>query len=314
VAQNHEPNKQSGQGDGQIDMTISSMTGFGRGEGTSGPWKFQWEMRSVNGKSLDVRLRLPAGTEAVEQAIRTCAAKHLKRSNVQVFLRLEKDEAVASIRVNADALAAAIAAVRIVEKANGGLPASTDAILAMRGVIENAGEEADEDVVAARDKALIDAAEQAIRALAANRLEEGKRLSEIVSGQLDRIQDLTAQAVANPSRTPEAIQSRLAANIERIIGEASSFEPERLHQEAMLVAAKVDIQEELDRLIAHVLAARELLAADGPVGRKFDFLAQEFNREANTLCSKSTNTSLTHIGLELKTVIDQLREQVQNIE
>jgi uncharacterized protein (TIGR00255 family) len=290
------------------------MTGFGRSEGASGPWKFQWEMRSVNGKSLDVRLRLPAGTEAVEQEIRACAAKYLKRSNVQVFLRLEKDEAVASIRVNADALTAAIAAVRTVEKANGGVPASTDAILAIRGVIENAGEETDEKVVAARDKALVVAAEQAIMALADNRLEEGKRLAVVVSGQLDKIQDLTTQAIANPSRTPAAIQSRLAAGIARIIEEASSFEPERLHQEAMLVAAKSDVQEELDRLVAHVLAARELLAADGPVGRKFDFLAQEFNREANTLCSKSTDTSLTHIGLELKTVIDQLREQVQNIE
>ena len=184
----------------------------------------------------------------------------------------------------------------------------------MRGVIEYAGEEADEEVVAARDRALIAAAEKAVAALAANRLEEGKRLAGIVSGQLDQIQDLTAQAIANPSRTPAAIQSRLTANIERILAEASSLEPERLHQEAMLVAAKSDIQEELDRLSAHVLAARELLAADGPVGRKFDFLAQEFNREANTLCSKSTDTSLTHIGLELKTVIDQLREQVQNIE
>ena len=295
-------------------MTISSMTGFGRGEGTSGPWKFQWEMRSVNGKSLDVRLRLPAGTEVVEQAIRTCAAKHLKRCNVQVFLQLDRDEAAASIRVNPDALSAAIAAVRVVEQANGGVPASTDAILAIRGVIEHADEETDEDAVAARDKALINAAEQAIRALAANRLEEGNRLAEVVSGQLDRIQDLIEQAVANPSRTPEAIQSRLSANIERIVAEASSLEPERLHQEAMLVAVKSDIQEELDRLDAHVLAARELLAADGPVGRKFDFLAQELNREANTLCSKSTDTSLTHIGLELKTVIDQLREQVQNIE
>ncbi len=290
------------------------MTGFGRGEGNSGPWKFQWEMRSLNGKSLDIRLRLPAGTEAVEQAIRACAAKHLKRSNVQVFLQLDRDEAAAGIRVNPDALAAAIAAVRAVEQANGGQPASTDAILAIRGVIEHADEESDEDEVAARDQALINAAEQAIRALAANRLEEGNRIAEVVSGQLDRIQALTAQAVANPSRTPEAIQSRLSASIERIVAETSSLEPERLHQEAMLAAAKSDIQEELDRLFAHVLAARQLLIADGPVGRKFDFLAQELNREANTMCSKSTDTSLTHIGLELKTVIDQLREQVQNIE
>ena len=295
-------------------MTISSMTGFGRGEGSSGPWTFHWEMRSVNGKSLDVRLRLPAGTEAVEQAIRASAAKHLKRSNVQVFLHLEKDETVSSIRVNADALAAAIDAVRTVEKANGGLPASTDAILAMRGVIEYASEEPDEDALAARDKALIDAAEQAIKALAANRLAEGERLAAVVSGQLDRIQDLTAQAIANPSRTPDAIQTRLAASVERIIGTASSLEPERLHQEAMLAAAKADIQEELDRLAAHVAAAHDLLAADGPVGRKFDFLAQEFNREANTLCSKSSDIELTRIGLDLKSSIEQMREQVQNME
>ncbi len=295
-------------------MTISSMTGFGRGEGRSGPWTFQWEMRSVNGKSLDIRLRLPAGTEAVEQAIRATAAKHLKRSNVQVSLQLEKDEAVSSIRVNPDVLAAAIDAVRTVEKANGGVPASTDAILAMRGVIEHAGEDPDEEALQARDKALVDAADEAIRALAADRLAEGERLSAIVSAQLDRIEELTAQAIANPSRSPDAIQERLTAAVERIVGATSSLEPERLHQEAMLAAAKADIQEELDRLVAHVAAGRELLDADGPVGRKFDFLAQEFNREANTLCSKSTDTSLTHIGLELKTVIDQLREQVQNIE
>ncbi|MGI9512515.1 MAG: YicC/YloC family endoribonuclease [Anderseniella sp.] len=296
-------------------MTISSMTGFGRGEGSSGPWTFHWEMRSVNGKSLDVRLRLPTGTETVEQAIRASAAKYLKRSNVQVSLHLEKDEAVSSIRVNADALAAAIDAVRTVEKANAGVPASTDAILAMRGVIEYAGEDPDEDALEARDKALIEAADEAIRALAANRLAEGERLATIVSGQLDSIEELTAQAIANPSRSPDAIQERLAAAIERIVGTTSSMEPERLHQEAMLAAAKADIQEELDRLVAHVAAGRELLSSgDGPVGRKFDFLAQEFNREANTLCSKSTDTSLTHIGLELKTVIDQLREQVQNIE
>ncbi|MEM9472354.1 MAG: YicC/YloC family endoribonuclease [Pseudomonadota bacterium] len=295
-------------------MTISSMTGFGRGEGRSGPWTFHWEMRSVNGKSLDVRLRLPAGTEAVEQAIRAIAAKHLKRSNVQVSLQLEKDEAVSSIRVNPDALAAAIDAVRTVEKANGGVPASTDAILAMRGVIEHASEDPDEEALQARDEAMVDAADEAIRALAADRLAEGERLAAIVSGQLDRIEELTGQAIANPSRSPDAIQERLSAAVERIVGTASSLEPERLHQEAMLAAAKADIQEELDRLVAHVAAGRELLDADGPVGRKFDFLAQEFNREANTLCSKSTDTSLTHIGLELKTVIDQLREQVQNIE
>ena len=295
-------------------MSISSMTGFGRAAGTAGVWTYLWEMRAVNGKGLDVRMRLPSGMDQLEQQVRTHAARVLKRGNVQVSLQLACEEPSVELRINPNALFAAVEAAQQVSDAMGE-PVSADAVLAMRGVVEAVSVEADPEAVAARDAKLLKAAEVAFEALAANRREEGVRLSAVVSGQLDRIEALTAEAAANPSRTPEAIQARLAQQVERLTGASPALDPDRLHQEAMLLAVKADIQEEIDRLRSHVEAARELLAAEGePVGRKFDFLAQEFNREANTLCSKSSDTALTRIGLELKNTIDQLREQVQNIE
>ncbi len=290
------------------------MTGFGRSSGTSGPWTFQWEVRSVNGKSLDVRMRLPPGFDAVELRLKQAAAAHLGRGNVQASLSIEREDAGVALQINEQALQAAITIARQVHEKVGGEPVSAQALLAMRGVVESVSADDDEAALAARDEALVAAADAAFASLAANRMEEGSRLANAVASQLDRIADLTAQATADPSRTPEAIKARLAAAIERITGAAPSLDPDRLHAEAMLAAAKADVQEELDRLVAHIAAARELLVSAEPVGRKFDFLAQEFNREANTLCSKSTDTALTRIGLELKTVIDQLREQVQNIE
>jgi uncharacterized protein (TIGR00255 family) len=294
-------------------MTISSMTGFGRAAGTVGSWSYLWEVRSVNGKGLDVRLRLPNGLDTVEQQVRALAAKHLKRGNVQMSLQLDCEEQGSELRINQPALAAAIAAARQVSDAVGEA-VSADSVLAMRGVVETVSADADEDAIAARDAELVKAADIALAALAANRAEEGKRLAGIIAGQLDTIEELTAQAKANPSRTPGAIRERLSAQIERLTGASPALDPDRLHQEAMLLAVKADIQEEIDRLAAHVSAARDLLGSDGSVGRKFEFLSQEFNREANTLCSKSADAALTRTGLELKNTIDQLREQVQNIE
>jgi len=295
-------------------MSISSMTGFGRAAGTAGAWTYLWEMRSVNGKGLDVRMRLPSGMDQLEQQVRTLAARVLKRGNVQVSLQLACEEPSVELRINPNALVAAVEAAQQVSDAMGE-PVSADAVLAMRGVVEAVSVEVDPEAIAARDAELLKSAEVALNALAANRCEEGVRLAAVVSGQLSRIEALTAEAAANPSRTPEAIQARLAQQVERLTGASPALEPDRLHQEAMLIAVKADIQEEIDRLRSHVEAARELLAAEGePVGRKFDFLAQEFNREANTLCSKSSDTALTRTGLELKNTIDQLREQVQNIE
>jgi uncharacterized protein (TIGR00255 family) len=295
-------------------MTISSMTGFGRAAGTAGAWTYLWELRSVNGKGLDVRVRLPAGMDLLEQQVRTLAAHMLKRGNVQVSLQLSCEEPSVELRINPNALFAAVEAAQQVSDAMGE-PVSADAVLAMRGVVEAVSVEADPEAIEARDAELLKAAESALEALAANRREEGLRLASVVSGQLDRIEALTAEAAANPSRTPGAIQARLAQQVERLTGASPALDPDRLHQEAMLLAVKADIQEEIDRLRSHVEAARELLATEGdPIGRKFDFLAQEFNREANTLCSKSSDTALTRTGLELKNTIDQLREQVQNIE
>jgi uncharacterized protein (TIGR00255 family) len=295
-------------------MSISSMTGFGRAAGTAGVWTYQWELRSVNGKGLDVRLRVPSGMDALEQQVRNLAAGMLKRGNVQVSLQLSCEEPSVELRINPNALFAAVEAAQQVSDAMGD-PVSADAVLAMRGVVEAVSVEADPEAIEARDAELLKAAESALEALVANRREEGKRLAAVVSAQLDRIETLTAEAAANPSRTPEAIRAKLAQQVERLTGASPSLDPDRLHQEAMLLAVKADIQEELDRLTSHVEAARELLAAGGePVGRKFDFLAQEFNREANTLCSKSADAALTRTGLELKNTIDQLREQVQNIE
>jgi uncharacterized protein (TIGR00255 family) len=295
-------------------MSISSMTGFGRAAGSSGPWTFQWEARCVNGKGLDVRMRLPPGIEAIEQLVRAAAAKHLRRGNVQVSLQLTREESAALVRVNQQALDAAIKAANAVAAASGGSPASTDALMGVRGVLEITSEEADDETVAERDAALVECATRAFAALAEDRSAEGARLAETLAGQLDRIAALVEEATKNPSRTPEAIRARLADQVARIMDAGPSLDPDRLHQEAVMVAAKADIQEELDRLRAHVESARELLQTREPVGRKLDFLAQEFNREANTLCSKSADTSLTRTGLELKTVIDQLKEQVQNIE
>lgn len=295
-------------------MTISSMTGFGRAAGTAGAWTYLWELRSVNGKGLDVRVRLPAGMDLLEQQVRTLAAHMLKRGNVQVSLQLSCEEPSVELRINPNALFAAVEAAQQVSDAMGE-PVSADAVLAMRGVVEAVSVEADPEAIEARNAELLKAAESALEALAANRREEGLRLASVVSGQLDRIEALTAEAAANPSRTPGAIQARLAQQVDRLTGASPALDPDRLHQEAMLLAVKADIQEEIDRLRSHVEAARELLATEGdPIGRKFDFLAQEFNREANTLCSKSSDTALTRTGLELKNTIDQLREQVQNIE
>ncbi|MEE4236570.1 MAG: YicC/YloC family endoribonuclease [Anderseniella sp.] len=295
-------------------MSISSMTGFGRAAGTAGPWSYQWELRSVNGKGLDVRVRLPSGMDALEQQVRSLVAAMLKRGNVQVSLQLACEDPAVELRINPNALFAAVEAAQQVSDAMGE-PVSADAVLAMRGVVEAVSAEADPEALAARDEELLQAAGTAIEALAANRREEGKRLASVIATQLDRIEALAAEAAANPSRTPHAIQARLAQQVERLTGASPALDPDRLHQEAMMLAVKADIQEELDRLTSHVEAARELLTADGePVGRKFEFLAQEFNREANTLCSKSSDAALTRIGLELKNIIDQLREQVQNIE
>jgi uncharacterized protein (TIGR00255 family) len=288
---------------------ITSMTGFARAAGTTGPVHWAWEIRSVNGRGLDVRIRVPAGYDGLGEAARTSLQKALTRGQCQLTLTLTKPEAAARVRINEGLLASLAQAVARVPVPEGVAPATLDALLGVRGVIEIEDDSAEtasitHDLAAGIDRLVAD--------LVAARRAEGRQLEQVVTGQVDRIAALTEAADANPARRPEAVRARLAAAVEAL--GSSGLDPDRLHQEAVLLAAKADVREELDRLRAHVASARELLAAGGAIGRRLDFLAQEFGREANTLCAKANDISLSRIGLDLKVVVEQFREQVQNIE
>jgi uncharacterized protein (TIGR00255 family) len=219
-----------------------------------------------------------------------------------------------TVRLNQDVLHQLVAAGEALRERIGGEPLRADMLLGLKGVVEVVVPPEDEAETEQRNAAMLASFNAALTSLAKARQDEGERLAAIVAAQVGRIADLAREARANPSRSAEAIKLRLAEMVSRLMEANSSLDPDRLHQEAVLAATRADIQEELDRLDSHVEAARALLASKEAVGRKFDFLAQEFNREANTLCSKASDRSLTAIGLELKTVIDQMREQVQNIE
>jgi uncharacterized protein (TIGR00255 family) len=295
-------------------MPLSSMTGFARSSGEHQGLYWQWEIKSVNGKALDVRLRLPPGFEALETPVRSALASAFRRGNLQVSLSVSGAVQRETVRLNHEILDRLVEAGEALRERIGGEPLRADALLAIRGVVEVTSLPEEEDQIERRHAAMLESFGEALRALAAARLEEGARLHAILSGQVTRIAELTGSARANPARSVEAIRARLAEQVSRLMETGAALDPDRLHQEAVLAATRADIQEELDRLDSHVEAAHQLLAASEAIGRKFDFLAQEFNREANTLCSKASDRSLSLIGLDLKTVIDQLREQAQNIE
>lgn len=289
---------------------IASMTGFARAAGTSGAVQWAWEVRSVNGRGLDVRVRVPAGFEAVGETARTALQKTLSRGQIQLSLNLTRSERAPKVRINEALLASLAQAVARVPRPEGVAPATMDGLLSVRGVVEAEEETAPEADSLNRD--LTDGVVRLVADLVEARRAEGRQLEEIVSGQVARIGALTQAAEDEPSRQPEAVRARLNATVESL--SQTSLDPERLHQEAVLLAAKADVREELDRLRAHGSAARDLLAAGGPIGRRLDFLAQEFGREANTLCAKAGEIGLSRIGLDLKAVVEQFREQVQNIE
>ena len=289
---------------------IASMTGFARAAGTTGAVQWAWEVRSVNGRGLDVRIRVPAGYDGLGETARTALQKTLSRGQCQLTLTLTKPEQAARVRINESLLASLAQAVARVPVPEGVAPATMDGLLGVRGVIEVEDEAGAETETFARD--LAEGVVRVVADLVEARRAEGRQLAEVVTAQVDRIAALTQAAEDNPARKPEAVRARLAAAIEALGG--TNLEPDRLHQEAMLLAGKADVREELDRLHAHVASARELLAAGGAIGRRLDFLAQEFGREANTLCAKANDISLSRIGLDLKAVVEQFREQVQNIE
>jgi uncharacterized protein (TIGR00255 family) len=295
-------------------MPLASMTGFACSQGSGGGYHWAWELKSVNGKGLDMRLRLPQGWDAIEVPVRASAARHLARGNVSAALSVKRNGALSAVRVNEEVLAALLDTIRKIAKRVDASPPSLDGILGLKGVMEiteaeeGAGErrEAEAAVAAGFEAVLSD--------LVSARRNEGLALARVLETRLVEIARLTAAAEASPARAPEAIRARLAEQVKSIIGTGEKFDSDRLYQEAILLAAKADVREELDRLKAHVEAAQKLLTEGGPVGRKLDFLAQELNRESNTLCAKSNDVSLTAIGLDLKAAVDQFREQVQNLE
>ena len=295
-------------------MSIHSMTGFARAEGRDGTVDWIWEAKSVNGRGLDLRCRLATGLEALEPELRKAVTARFKRGNVSINLRLAHQTGTSQVRVNRELLDDLIALAGEYRDAEGIERPGLDGLLALRGVIEPVEEiEAGGDC-AARDKAIAASMAELLDELSLARAAEGASLSEIVGAQLAAMESLSRRAGESAALRPEAAKARLEAQVAALLEAGAPLAEERLAQELAILAVKTDIREELDRLATHIAAANALLSGGGAIGRKLDFLAQELNREANTLCAKSNDAQLSDIGLELKAVIDQFREQVQNIE
>ena len=295
-------------------MALSSMTGFARGHGVSGPYAWAWEIKSVNGKGLDMRLRMPPGWDAIEVPVRARVAERLARGSVQANLTVERTGVLPAVRVNAAVLEAVLATAQALAPRIEAAPPSLDGLLALKGVMEVGEAEEREEERRVAETAVTAGFADVVGALAEMRRQEGATLGDVLELRLADIAALTKRAELAPGRRPEAIRARIAEQVATLLSQSERFDPDRLHQEAILIAAKADIREELDRLAAHVAQARLLMGQGGPVGRRLDFLAQEFNREANTLCAKANDVELTNIGLELKVAVEQFREQVQNVE
>ncbi|MFC5760642.1 MULTISPECIES: YicC/YloC family endoribonuclease [unclassified Rhizobium] len=295
-------------------MALQSMTGFARREGTSGRWRWTWELRSVNGKGLDLRLRLPPGLERLETDVRRIAGENFSRGNLQATLALTTGESQMEAVLNQDAFAAVLAMRDRLEGLIDPAPLRLDTLLSIRGLVDFREPQDSEETVAARDADILSGLAAALSDLRAMREQEGAALARVLLGHVATIEALTGTIEADPSRSPQEIAARLSAQVALLMEGAGALDRDRLHAEAALLATKADLREEIDRLKAHVAAARDLVAKGGPVGRKLDFLAQEFNRESNTICSKSNASAVTAAGIELKVVIDQFREQVQNLE
>ena len=295
-------------------MTIASMTGFARAEGHDGPLSWAWELKSVNSKSLDLRFRVPPGFDAIELPLRALVTQRLKRGAISAGLSVARAAGAGNLRVNREALAVVLRLANELAHEVEAAPPRIDGLLALRGVLESGDETPDEGTRERQVKQLNESFVQALEGLASMRLSEGARLEAVLSERLDEIAALVKDADSAAATQPAAIKARVQELIAVLLDSVPALPEERLAHEAALVVAKADIREELDRLTAHLDAARMLLAEGGPIGRRFDFLCQEFNREANTLCSKSADLELTRIGLGLKAAIEQLREQVQNIE
>ncbi|WP_291297075.1 YicC/YloC family endoribonuclease [Elioraea sp.] len=292
------------------------MTGFARDRGEGSGIAWVWEVKSVNGRGLDVRFRMPPGWDGIEAGLRDAAQKALKRGSVSAGLAVRNDQAANRPSLDRAALDAAIALVAEVQALLPGAPSPpATALLALPGVmLQAAEEEPDEALLAARAAAVTASFGRALAALDASRRDEGARIGAVLAAKLDEIDTLVAAAEADAATQPAAVRDRLAASLRALADQTPALTEERIAAEAALLASRADVREELDRLHAHIAAARALLAEGTLVGRRLDFLTQEFNREANTLCSKAASRTLTATGLALKAAIEQFREQVQNLE
>jgi uncharacterized protein (TIGR00255 family) len=289
------------------------MTGFARAEGAEGQLHWAWEVKSVNGRNLDIRARLPSGFDALDPVVRRVVPQRCRRGSVSVTLTTSF-EAQARIRINRGVLDQLLALRREFDDRVEPVAPRFEALLAVRGVVELVEEQDPSDARDSRIGLLSAALERTLDQLQAMRLEEGARLAALIASQLDEVERLTKAARAAAAAQPEAVRARLAAHMQVLLETAPSLPEDRLAQEAAFLASRADVREELDRLGAHIEAARAMLAEGGAIGRKLDFLCQELNREVNTLCAKSAEVDLTRLGLDLKAVVEQLREQVQNIE
>lgn len=295
-------------------MALSSMTGFARSHGASGPYTFEWELKSVNAKGYDLRLRLPPGWDDIEAPTKKRASELLSRGTVYANLNVKRANAVAQVRINEDVLSAVVKVAGQLAGRIDAVAPSVDGLLAIKGVIEVVEPESDEEEDKAAKAAAAVAFDEALKNLVDMRRREGATLGQVLTQRLDEIEKLAGRAEAAPGRKPEAIRARLAEQVAALLEASDRFDQDRLSQEALMIATKADIREELDRIASHVTQAREMLGKGGPVGRRLDFLAQEFNREVNTCCSKSNDIELTNTGLAMKNVVEQFREQVQNLE
>ena len=293
---------------------LHSMTGFARAEGGDGEVGWAWEVRSVNGRNLDLRLRTPHGHDALEPRARALAAERFGRGSLSLHLSIRQVDRAPEIRVNEDVLERLLELHRALQARHAAPPPRIEALMALPGVLERVEAEETEADRERRRGAMIDTLVEALDGLASARREEGERLRAVLVGQLEEIDVLAKAAAAAAALQPERIRDRIGDQIAALLESNPPVAEDRLAQEVAYLAARTDIREEIDRLTGHVESARELLDSGGPVGRRLDFLCQEFNREANTLCSKSTDIDLTRIGLDLKAAIEGLREQVQNLE
>jgi uncharacterized protein (TIGR00255 family) len=295
-------------------MTLNSMTGFARVHGQSGSSSWAWELKSVNAKGFDVRLRLPPGFDGLEAEVRRLLGTRIARGTIQIALELTRQNAVPDIRINTPLIVQLAKQLNEASRASGLQMVSMDTLIGLRGVVEMVDDAENEDMRVALGKEIVETFETALNGLCLSRKNEGLALFGVL---LDRVNQMSAQVNAAeylPSRKAESVRKRLETQIADLLDVSVGLDPQRLHQEAMILALKADIREELDRLVAHCFQARELLQQGGAVGRRLDFLSQELSREANTLCAKSNDVALTAIGINLKTLVEQFREQVQNVE